>query len=145
MPPPEVTRRIDESDVTARSGRLKEQVWTPFRLGVGERLRSKEGIIAGVQEECGNLYPIQISARARFLPILLRVAKTVDWRGVEAIEFSQRSDPMASGDIQTVREEQRLSSNFGQESAEKAPKVKSVAPAVINGVGTGREINGHRN
>ena len=105
MPSAEVAGRIDESDVTARSGRLKEQVRIPFRLGVRERFWSEEGIIPRVQEKCGNLDSIQILPRARFLPVLLRIPKTMDRRRIEVIEFPQRSDPVAPAGIQTVRED----------------------------------------
>src|SRR4029077_7822319 len=52
---------------------------------------------------------------------------------------------MAPVGVQPVWKAQRFRRDFRQESTEKAAKMDSVAPTAVNGVGTGREIDWHRN
>src|SRR5271170_5694597 len=52
---------------------------------------------------------------------------------------------MAPLGIQPAWEAERFAANFRQEFAEKASQVDSIAPAAINGVGAGLEIDRYRN
>src|ERR1700733_9042340 len=92
MPAPDVARHVDKSDMTSADGWLKKEVRILFRFLVRERFRSQERIVACVQEQGWNFDPIQILPCARFLPVVIRIAETVERRGVKIVEFPQCTD-----------------------------------------------------
>ena len=123
---------------------FKKETWIFFRFRKWKTLRREERIVSRIDQESRARDLVEELPGTRLLPIIGRVAKAVQARGVAIVKFPKGAQITTPARIDLAGESHRFRFHLGDETANEAPQIDAVTPALIQPARTGREVDGRR-